>query len=263
MRVECIEIFANPNSGSVMEAVDTVRAEVEQRGIRCLMGGDMDGGNPEADIMLAMGGDGTILMAAVGAASRSLPILGVNLGRIGFLSEIGLAELGTALDAIRAGEFRLDKCTMLSCSINGREPFHCLNEAVLYRKRFSGVASINVNINGIDAGSVSCDGLIVSTPTGATGYSISAGGPVIAPNTDVAIITPICPHTLSFRPIITAADSTVRLSMKDEGFVAMDGIYTERILPGDEIVINRSSRTASFFRFTTRNLYSLIRNKLS
>ena len=139
----------------------------------------------------------------------------------------------------------------------------CLNEAVLYRKKFSGVVSITVNVNGIDAGTVSCDGLIVATPTGSTGYSISAGGPVIAPNTDVVIINPICPHTLAFRPIIAPGDSVIELSIKQEGFLGMDGVSTERIVPGDMVRICRSRRSVRFIRLGDRNLYSLIRNKLS
>ena len=215
------------------------------------------------DIMVAMGGDGTILRAAGYSAEKGVPLLGINFGRIGFLSEIDVEKFSTALDAIKEDSFTIDKCMMLACCINGGEAVHCLNEAVLYRKNFSGVVSINVKINGADVGTVSCDGLIVSTPTGATGYTISAGGPIIAPGLDAAIITPICPHTLSFRPIIASDDSVVRLSQQQEGFLAMDGIETHRIMPGDVIDITRSRRSVNFIRLGERNLFSLIRTKLS
>ena len=104
---------------------------------------------------------------------------------------------------------------------------------------------------------------LLATPTGSTGYSISAGGPVIAPNTDVVIINPICPHTLAFRPIIAPGDSVIELSIKQEGFLGMDGVSTERIVPGDMVRICRSRRSVRFIRLGDRNLYSLIRNKLS
>ena len=273
MRVNSIGIFTNPNNDGALDAVESVRLAASVRGISCYIDKSLmdieefqglDTTEPNTpDLMVAMGGDGTILRAADYAAEKGVPLLGINFGRIGFLSEIDVESFSAALDNIKADRFTMDSCMMLSCRVNGGEPMHCLNEAVLYRKNFSGVVSINVNINGADAGTVSCDGLIVSTPTGATGYTISAGGPIIAPGLDAAIITPICPHTLSFRPIITSKDSVVRLTLKQEGFLAMDGIETQRIVPGDVIDITRSELSANFIRFGERNLFKLIRTKLS
>lgn len=273
MHIGSLGIFTNPNNDGALDAVEAVRLAAAVRGISCYVdkslldieqfqGLDTTETNTP-DIMIAMGGDGTILRAADYAAERGVPLLGINFGRIGFLSEIDVDSLPKALDSIRADEFTLDECMMLSCRINGGEPVHCLNEAVLYRKNFSGVVSINVNIDGADAGTVSCDGLIVSTPTGATGYTISAGGPIIAPGMNAAIITPICPHTLSFRPIIASESSRVSLSMKEEGFLALDGIKTEQILPHDVVDITRSERCVRFIRLRERNLFRLIRSKLS
>lgn len=273
MRVDSIGIFANPNNEGALDAVQTVRSAAAAYGISCYIDksfldieqfhGLETTETNIPNLMVALGGDGTILRAANYAAEKGVPLLGINFGRIGFLSEIDVESFPEALDAIREDRFTADKCMMLSCSVNGGEPIHCLNEAVLYREKFSGVVSINVNINGADAGTVSCDGLIISTPTGATGYSISAGGPIIAHDLDVGIITPICPHTLSFRPIITPPDSTIRLSMGQEGFLAMDGITTVGISSGDVISITRSSRSASFIRFRERNIFQLIRSKLT
>ena len=249
MRIQSIGIFANPNNEGALAAVSSVYGVARSRGVKCFI--DRSFANMEEFIgyetiqeqvpglMIAIGGDGTILHAAGYAAEHDIPILGINFGRIGFLSEIDVE------------------------GVNGCAAKDCLNEAVLYRKKFSGVVSITVNVNGIDAGTVSCDGLIVATPTGSTGYSISAGGPVIAPNTDVVIINPICPHTLAFRPIIAPGDSIIELSIKQEGFLGMDGVSTERIVPGDMVRICRSRRSVRFIRLGDRNLYSLIRNKLS
>ena len=273
MRVNSIGIFTNPKNDGALDAVEAVRLAASVRGISCFIdkslldieqfkGLDTTETNTP-DLMVAMGGDGTILRAAGYAAEKEVPLLGINFGRVGFLSEIDVESFSTALDAIKKEEFTLDRCMMLACCINGGEPVHCLNEAVLYRKNFSGVVSINVNINGSDAGTVSCDGLIVSTPTGATGYTISAGGSIIAPGLDAAIITPICPHTLSFRPIIASNDSVIRLSQQQEGFLAMDGIEVHRIMPGDVIDIIRSERCVNFIRLGERNLFNLIRTKLS
>ena len=273
MRIQSIGIFANPNNEGALAAVSSVYGVARSRGIKCFI--DRSFANMEEfsgyetiqeqvpGLMIAIGGDGTILHAAGYAAEHDIPILGINFGRIGFLSEIDVEGISDALDAIESEQYRTDKCMMLSCSVNGCAAKDCLNEAVLYRKKFSGVVSITVKVNGIDAGTVSCDVLIVATPTGSTGYSISAGGPVIAPNTDVVIINPICPHTLAFRPIIAPGDSVIELSIKQEGFLGMDGVSTERIVPGDMVRICRSRRSVRFIRLGDRNLYSLIRNKLS
>lgn len=215
------------------------------------------------DVILAFGGDGTILRAASRAAELGVPILGINLGRVGFLSEITPDQLEAALVRIDQGDYSVDKRMMFECRVNGGAPHYCLNETLLYKRSFSGIVDISTEINGVNAGSVMCDGIIISTTTGATGYSISAGGPVITPGFDVAIITPICPHTLSFRPIIAPADAQMCFSMNSEGYISLDGIYTMEINQDDKIVVYRSERYAAFVKFEERNIYSLIRSKLS
>lgn len=215
------------------------------------------------DFILAFGGDGTILRAASKASELKVPILGINLGRVGFLSEITPEQFETAITRLARSEYSLDQRMMFACRVNGGTPHYCLNETLLYKRAFSGIVDISMEINGMQAGSVRCDGIIVSTTTGSTGYSISAGGPVISPGLDVAIITPICPHTLSFRPIIASADAKMRFSMNSEGYISLDGIYTAEISRDDEIVVYRSERHVSFVKFEERNIYSLIRSKLS
>ena len=161
MHVNSIGIFTNPKNEGALDAVEAVRLAASVRGISCFIdkslldieqfkGLDTTETNTP-DLMVAMGGDGTILRAAGYAAEKEVPLLGINFGRVGFLSEIDVESFSTALDAIKKEEFTLDRCMMLACCINGGEPVHCLNEAVLYRKNFSGVVSINVNINGAAA----------------------------------------------------------------------------------------------------------------
>lgn len=217
----------------------------------------------QPDIIVAFGGDGTILHAAIPAYEFSIPILGVNLGRIGFLSEIKPEEFNKSLEQIYKKEYSLDSRMLLACSVNGEAYRLCLNEALLYKRSISGVVDIRIEIDGINAGSVLCDGIIVSTSTGATGYSISAGGPVIAPGLDTIIVTPICPHTLSVRPIIASGDAKMRFSMNSEGYVSLDGIYSAQIDTDDVITVTKSDRHVDFIRFGTRNIYELIRTRLS
>ena len=220
--------FTNPErskaTGCLREALDKARAHgyacsinPEMKAAACADAPAFDEKKP--DIIIAFGGDGTILRAAMPASEYGAPILGVNLGRIGFLSEIAPDEFDEALKRLDENDYSLDSRMMLSCSVNGSAEKLCLNEALLYKRSFSGVVDISMEIDGIDAGSVLCDGIIVSTSTGATGYSISAGGPVIAPGLDAIIVTPICPHTLTVRPIIASGEARMRFSMNSEGYV--------------------------------------------
>lgn len=217
----------------------------------------------QLDFLVVLGGDGTILRASALAASLQIPLLGVNLGRIGFLSETSVSEFDAALQSIQNGEYRLEYKMMLSCSINNGTEYYCLNDFLLYKHSFSGVAHINISVNGLDAGSVFCDGLIVSTPTGSTGYSISAGGPVISPGLDVSIVTPICPHSLYMRPIVSPADADLCFVMQSEGYLSADGQQIAEIGPSDTVRITKASIGTEFIRLGEGNLYQLIKDKLT
>lgn len=268
-----IGIFANPNNSSALSAVQSTIDAAFAASFSCAVDDSIRSissfsafpsfEEAPPQMIFALGGDGTILRAASLAVSLDVPVLGVNFGRVGFMSGASAGEVPAALAKLEAGDYLVDERMLLSCAVNGKEPHDCINDAILYKKRFSGVADIHVEIDGVDAGSLFCDGLIVSTPNGATGYSISAGGPVVAPGLDVAIITPICPHTLCFRPIVARADASLRLSMRSDGYLAVDGIYTQDISEKDIITLTRSKRTVKFIQFDPQNIYELIRTKLS
>lgn len=251
---------------TVREAVETAR----KTGFECAANGELsalldlpDYDALKPDALLAFGGDGTILRAASEALEWNVPICGVNLGRIGFLSEIGKDEIEFACKRILDKDFTIDEQIMLECRIDQNKSLNCLNDVLIYKESYSGVVCIDVKIDGTDAGIVYADGLIVSTPTGATGYSISAGGPVIAPGIDAAVITPVCPHTLSYRPIITSADSVIEIKTESEANVAVDGNHAARIGAENTIRVSRANRKIKFMRMHERNIYSLIKNKLS
>lgn len=215
------------------------------------------------DAIIAFGGDGTILRAVKCALEIDAPILGVNAGRIGFLSEIEPDGISAALERLSSGIFSIDRRMMLECSVNGSKPVSCLNDVLLYKHSFSGVAEIEMKIDKMAAGSVFCDGVIVSTPTGSTGYSISAGGPIVAPELDMAILTPICPHTLTARPIIVPPDAVMELSMKTNGYLALDGENIGDVAENDVISVVRSNKHVSFVRFDRQNVYELVKRKLT
>lgn len=216
----------------------------------------------EAFCVVAVGGDGTILRAASAASRFGKPVLGVNMGRIGFFSEIGTDGFEEAIDKLAKGEYFIEESSMLSCSVNEEHMGDCLNDFVLHRQELSSITHIDLDIDGDEIGDVMADGLIVGTPSGSTAYTMSAGGPVVAPKLDCILVTPICPHSLTVRPIVASCDSVVNVELKCTCRLNMDGQDLRVLTPGDRLSFRRSDRIARFIRFENRNVFRLIREKL-
>jgi NAD+ kinase len=219
---------------------------------------------PQApDLLVVIGGDGTLLRLAAAAAERDIPILGVNLGRIGFLSEITAEQFSDTLQRIQAGEGFLEERMMLECRINGEEYPSCLNDVLISKKSFSGTIQVDLYCDNLSVGTVFSDGIIASTPTGSTAYNLSAGGPVVTQSLDSIVVTPVCSHTLHIRPIVSAPDSVWTFHVNGEGFVAGDGIKLRRVDPDDRITVTRSKQKSKFIRFCEQNVFDLISRKLT
>ena len=218
---------------------------------------------PAPDLLVVIGGDGTLLRFASVAAQRDIPLLGVNLGRIGFLSEIALNEFSEAIVKIQRGDYRVEERMTLLCSINGAPFASCLNDVLISKQSFSGTIQIDMYCDGQSVGSVFSDGIIASTPTGSTAYNLSAGGPVVTQNLDSIVVTTVCSHTLHIRPIVSAPDAIWTFHVNGEGFVSGDGIKLSRVNPNDCISVTRSNRRVRFIRFQEQNVFELIRQKLT
>ena len=218
---------------------------------------------PAPDLLVVIGGDGTLLRFASVAAQRDIPLLGVNLGRIGFLSEIALNEFSEAIVKIQRGDYRVEERMTLLCSINGAPFASCLNDVLISTQSFSGTIQIDMYCDGQSVGSVFSDGIIASTPTGSTAYNLSAGGPVVTQNLDSIVVTTVCSHTLHIRPIVSAPDAIWTFHVNGEGFVSGDGIKLSRVNPNDCISVTRSDRRVRFIRFREQNVFELIRQKLT
>lgn len=260
-----IVFFANAEKANAASIRNKTMQIAQEKGFRCL-DYSLLGQNAKMEsaplLLAAIGGDGTILKAVQPSIELNAPILGINNGRIGFLSEIRPDDFAQAIDEISAGRFSIEHRMMFSCSINGVYAASCLNDILLYRHSISGVAQIGVQINDSDAGAIFCDGIIASTPTGSTGYSISAGGPVVAPGLDVCIITPICPHSLCAKPIVASADSRLDFLMMCDGRLYADGQEIAQLKSGDRVCVSRAAISTRFIRFKERNLFQLIKEKL-
>ena len=261
--------FANKNKPNVVEEMQSLSAIASAKGVVSLSVDDersLFELSPEqwedAFCVVSIGGDGTILRAASAATRYGKPVLGINMGRIGFFSEIGTFEFDKALSKLLDNEYGIEHSSMLRCELNGAHMGDCLNDFVIHRQELSSITYLDLEIDGDGIGDVMADGLIVGTPSGSTAYTMSAGGPVVAPKLDCILITPICPHSLTVRPIVASADSVVRIRLKSSCRLNMDGQDLRILVPGDELLLKRSEKAAGFIRFQGRNVFKLIREKL-
>ncbi len=221
----------------------------------------------EADVLVAFGGDGTILAAARDVGPRGTPILGVNLGKLGFLAEVAPEEMKEAVDDIVAGKYQVEERLVLQAqtpSAPGRE-FHAVNDIVIDKSRSSRVIDLETHIDGDFAVTYRGDGLIVSTPTGSTAYALSNGGPIVTPTSRVFGITPISPHTLSGRPLIVPDTSEIRViahSEGDEVLVSADGQMEALLRPPIEVTVRKASYPVRLVKRTDRTYFDVLRAKL-
>lgn len=223
----------------------------------------------EVDLLLVFGGDGTMLAAARSVAGLPTPILGVNIGGLGFLTEIGSAHVNDELPAIWKGDFTIEERSLLETTgtLVNEELFQvALNDFVVSRGATSRLVELEVQVNGETLTNYRADGLIISSPTGSTAYSLAAGGAIVAPDASVLTITPICPHTLSNRSVIVSSDSVISvkvLSQKLEIFLTADGQVQLPLFYGNEISIRKSQKTVRLVRLPNSSFFQTLRQKLN
>ena len=221
----------------------------------------------KADLIITIGGDGTIIRYAKRAALDNKPVLGINAGRMGYLANIEQNELGL-ISKLKTQEYFIEKRMMLSVSVveNGKVlcNYNALNDAVITSGFISRIVDIQTFV-GNDSISYRADGLIVSTPTGSTAYSMSAGGPIIDPLTENFCLTPICSHSLSAKPILLGADNTVRLrafsKKRTDIYLTVDGRKVSALKPYTEVIIKRSDKYAQLIRLNDRSFYKTLSYK--
>lgn len=214
------------------------------------------------DAVIAFGGDGTMLRAVSECAEKDIPILGVNLGKVGFLTEIGCENMREAAEKLLAGEYFVEKRIMLEIESGGIK-YYALNEAALTGS-LCRVAEVTVEIDGTLADKVRADGMLVSTPTGSTAYSLACNGPVLSPEVEAFIINAICPHSLHSCPIVVDSGSVITLKSDSEGLnLVIDGTIVESGCGSINLQISKAKRNAEFIRFTKQNFYNRLLHKLS
>ena len=219
--------------------------------------------------MLVLGGDGTMIATARLIGDNDVPVLGVNYGGLGYLAEFRIEELDSALESILAGNYRLDRRVMLAVELRreGEDPktSRVLNDVVINKSALARIIEIEAYFNSQFVNSFRADGLIVSTPTGSTAYNLSAGGPVIFPSMNAVVITPICPFTLSNRPIVVPDDAEIELLLKtdnEEVALTLDGQVGFPLKVADRVVIRKSRTTFNLIQPSNRNYFDVLRDKL-
>jgi NAD+ kinase len=223
-----------------------------------------------ADLIVAIGGDGTLLYAARLVAGRPVPLLGINRGRLGFLTDVGPASMLEDVESVLAGRFTEDRRSLLSARLEqrGAAPVSALalNDVVLAKVDTGRTLDFETSINGRFVNSHGGDGIVVATATGSTAYALSCGGPIVEPDLDVWVLAPISPHTLSDRPIVVRADSTVQIRLSERlgarAQVTCDGVNLGEMEHGDQLLIERADATITLLHPPGYDYYRLLRSKL-
>ena len=279
MSVRCVGIHWNSSKRQGLGVADKLIGMLRRRGVEVCLNAELSADAGISDclvdqfdrcqLLFVLGGDGTILSGLDCAIPNDLPIVGINLGRLGFLTELETNQLDdNVIDRLLCEDYAID--TRMTMMVEGQDylKYFALNDIVITRATPSvRILSLEYEANGALVDCISGDGLIVATATGSTAYSLSAGGPVVLPGLECYVLTPICPHTLNARPVVVSADERITVRMVDDrggAHAVLDGrrvIALDRNKP--EITIRRSIRQARFVRMYEKNYYGLLRNKLS
>ena len=254
-----IELVGRPITGS--DAVRQPGCDIEQI--------DAEQFSTDVDLVVVLGGDGTMIAAARLIGDHDVPVLGVNYGSLGYLTDFRIEEMFPTLETVLAGEFAIDRRVMLRAEhwrggkkiAEGR----VLNDVVINKAALARIIEIETRFNGLFINSFRADGLIVSTPTGSTAYNLSAGGPIVFPSMNAVVLTPICPFTLTNRPIVIPDTAEIELQLvnENEGVVlTLDGQIGHSLRAGDLVKIRKSRTTLNLLQPPNRNYFDVLRNKL-
>lgn len=226
-----------------------------------------EGDDFKADIIISLGGDGTFLKTASRVAPKGLPILGINTGRLGFLTDASADEMKNAINEIYSGKYCIEERSMLQLTCEDHDmqssPY-ALNEVAILKRDCASMISIHTTINHTYLNTYQADGLVISTPTGSTAYSLSIGGPIMAPHTNTIAITPVAPHSLNVRPIVIRDDWEITLDVESRShnfLVAIDG-RNETCKEGTRLTIRRAPHTVKVIKQSTHTFFDLLRNKM-
>jgi NAD+ kinase len=283
-RFQTLALVGNDRDARVVEAMQIIASHLLLRGRRVLVStmSTVDFGatqverRPEhtlaasVDVLVAVGGDGTMLHAARLASPHNVPVLGVNRGRLGFLADIGPADMRDRLDEILGGQFVQDRRAMLHATLISQgtpdRSCHALNDVVLQKWQTGRMLDFETWIDGRYVNTHGGDGLVIATATGSTAYALSCGGPILYPELDAVVLAPICPHTLSDRPIVVRSSSTIEVRILERpdtsAQVICDGLSLGELAPGDTLLVGPASSSVVLLHPSDHDYYRILRSKL-
>ncbi len=275
-QITSVGIVVKPNHAEASATASEISAWLAARGI-AMIGEPIpaDAIKPEneltldADLIVVLGGDGTMISTARLVGDQDVLVLGVNYGSLGYLTDFRIEEMFPALESIISGKYEIDRREMLTaehwrgdeCLVTGR----VLNDVVINKSALARIIDIEVKLNGLFVNTFRADGLIVATPTGSTAYNLSAGGPIIFPSMNAVVMTPICPFTLTNRPIVVPDDARIDLTLENENegvVLSLDGQTGYTMKAGDKVVIRKSKTTFNLVQPENRNYFDVLRDKL-
>jgi NAD+ kinase len=222
----------------------------------------------EADVILSFGGDGTLLNAIRRLEGSEKPVLGINLGGLGFLTDVHSNELYQRTQDLLNGTWEIEKRMILEISVESKSKhgtWYALNDTVIDKSGYARLIQLSTTIDDVFLNTFRADGLIISTPTGSTGYSLSAGGPILEPNMNVILLNPLNPHSLTNRPLLIGADKEIRVEVYSESDilkVSVDGANVCSLVSGDTLVVKKAKFSACLVNFSGRYFYDVLRHKL-
>jgi NAD+ kinase len=285
--IDRVGVVVKPHQPEALKTLCSIVEWLNERGIKLVGGPDIQRDQiqhetgcaievmaPEqlsdsVDLVIVLGGDGTMIATARMLGDKKVPVLGINYGGLGYLAEFRIEELFTALESILSGSFAIEQRVMLAVELwRGEEAVtrnRVLNDVVINKSALARIIEIEASLNTHFVNSFRADGLIVSTPTGSTAYNLSAGGPVIYPSMNAIVITPICPFTLSNRPIVVPDESVIELRLitqNEDVALTLDGQVGFPLKPEDRVVIRKSSNTFNLVQPMNRNYFDVLRDKL-
>lgn len=269
--IKRVGIVANSSKENAVEQAERLRDWLVERGVQVSLETELNGDEVEAgrfassiDMVVVFGGDGTLLVAARHVKEYGVPIVGINLGGFGFMTVINLNEMFDVMEIILRGEYTTSRRMMLDASVEA-QTYSVLNDIVISRGGLSRMVNLETSVDGNYLATFKADGLIISTPTGSTAYSLSTGGPIVFPEHNSIIITPICPHTLTNRPIMLPPEVTIEVTLMDgeeEVKVAMDGQILNVLKSGETVTIRKSEYCINIVDSPLRGYLEVLRTKL-
>lgn len=281
--IKRIGLFGNPLKTDLPKAVQIIADLCDKTGVEVFASEDLAGGVPtsiqvlsnqdlieKVDVVIALGGDGTMLRASRVLGLSGVPLLGVNLGSLGYLTDVPLEELSSALEQLVAGKFHIDNRSRVYCSVwrqgNKIATAGALNDLVVNMGPLPRALDMELLMDGDSLGRFLGDGIIVSTPTGSTAYNLSAGGPICQSTVDCLLVAPICPHSLGMRPLIVASGTKIELILHETGEGAVltaDGQRTNTLANGDRLAFREAHREVNLIKFPESSFYRVMRHKLN